>query len=754
MTFRLHGARRDILKKKRDEDMSLEKLSFTKISAPPDLLDDVLGVCLDSGCFHPENTLSLLGGSRGTFADASPDTSGGARGDNDSGTAGSAVPKLKYIKVSVGKIPDENSEERRLYDDDPYLVFASDPENKDPSSGYYFAPADSSESQSGNGYAPVDTFNPWSERLTAAIAMCGSCGVKPEYSDPSDLMLNDDALAERMDRLSSESTRLSESIKALSEEYELLGRGIEQLSHMKDINYDLDKLFGLKHVKLRFGRMPRESYEKLRLYVDNPHIVFIAGSSDKKFVWGCYFAPASSCAEADEVFSSLYFERLRISSEAHGTPSQALERFSYRRTQVAKQLEEAKKQLKGFSADHAAECRKLFSRFKYLYESRELRRYAAVHAGQAVVCGWIPKNQAVAFDRALSAVPGAKFECGDSPFSSEKLTPPTKLKNPRIFRPFEMFVKMYGIPSANEIDPTPLVAIVYSLLFGAMFGDVGHGLVLIVAGILADRVLGLKLGKILPFIGGSSMLFGFIYGSVFGFEHLLDPMYKALGFEEKPIDVMDGGTVNTILFAAIGVGAVLTVISMIINIVNGIKQRDATKALFSQSGTAGIIFFVSVLVAVGLIMLLGVNLLSPWFIGIFVVIPLVLIFLREPLGRMVSGRRQPDEEELTVGSFILQNFFEMIEVLLSYVSNTISFIRVGAFVMSHAIMMSVVFMLAQTASASANAVILVIGNAFVIALEGLIVGIQVLRLHFYEIFSRFYSGGGREFVPISIDYNV
>ena len=100
--------------------------------------------------------------------------------------------------------------------------------------------------------------------------------------------------------------------------------------------------------------------------------------------------------------------------------------------------------------------------------------------------------------------------------------------------------------------------------------------------------------------------------------------------------------------------------------------------------------------------------------------------------------------------FVVQGFFELFEVLLSYFSNTISFVRVGAFAVSHAAMMEVVLMLAGYESGSASSVnwlVVVLGNVFVCGMEGLIVGIQVLRLEYYELFSRFYRGTGRAFKP-------
>ena len=103
--------------------------------------------------------------------------------------------------------------------------------------------------------------------------------------------------------------------------------------------------------------------------------------------------------------------------------------------------------------------------------------------------------------------------------------------------------------------------------------------------------------------------------------------------------------------------------------------------------------------------------------------------------------------EESAGMFLIQGFFELFETLLSYFSNTLSFVRIGAFAVSHAAIMEVVLILAGAENGSPNWVVIVLGNLFVCGFEGLIVGIQVLRLEYYEMFSRFYKGSGRAFDP-------
>lgn len=125
-------------------------------------------------------------------------------------------------------------------------------------------------------------------------------------------------------------------------------------------------------------------------------------------------------------------------------------------------------------------------------------------------------------------------------------------------------------------------------------------------------------------------------------------------------------------------------------------------------------------------------------------VPLILIFLKEPLTALIEKKSEvmPKRE-----GNVLAGLFEMFEVLLSYFSNTLSFVRIGVFAVSHAAMMEVVLMLAGAESGNLNWIVVVLGNLFVCGMEGLIVGIQVLRLEYYEMFSRFYKGTGRKFEP-------
>ena len=258
----------------------------------------------------------------------------------------------------------------------------------------------------------------------------------------------------------------------------------------------------------------------------------------------------------------------------------------------------------------------------------------------------------------------------------------------------------------------------------------------------------MAIGKILMPCGFSGMIFGALYGSVFGYETGMDWFYKGiLHMQEKPIEVMSSEWTSRILLFAVGIGMALLCVAMLLNIYTSIRQGNIGKAVFDTSGFFGLIFYGMLCAGLVGLMIFNTNLFSAPYIAV-IAIAFIMIFFREPLSKLVN--KEKDWKPESWGGFIVENLFESIEVLLSYVSNTMSFLRVAAFVLVHAGMMQVVFTLAETAGPAAYYPVVVLGNLLVCALEALLVSIQVLRLEYYEMFSRFYSGDGRPYEPVKL----
>ena len=205
------------------------------------------------------------------------------------------------------------------------------------------------------------------------------------------------------------------------------------------------------------------------------------------------------------------------------------------------------------------------------------------------------------------------------------------------------------------------------------------------------------------------------------------------------------GRLNTVFVTAIALGMGMILLTMIVNMAVSFKCRDTEKTWFDTNAVAGLVFYGFLVLTVVLYMT-GHKTPGNVMLVIFLGIPVLLFVFKEPLGNLVEKRHKKMEGGKVM--FFVQAFFELFETMLSYFSNTISYVRIGAFAVSHAAMMEVVLMLAgATNGGNPNWIVVVLGNIFVCAMEGLIVGIQVLRLEYYEMFSRFYKGSGREFKP-------
>jgi V/A-type H+-transporting ATPase subunit I len=512
-----------------------------------------------------------------------------------------------------------------------------------------------------------------------------------------------------------------------------------QIEHFRQIDYDVHKIIDLKFIKYRFGKVPHEFYTRFSKYVyDNLTTVFYECERDRDYIWGVYFVPAVDSVKIDAIYASLHFERVKLPDAYEGTPEESFNTIMAKIAEINIELNDIYAVIKERLNNIADELALAHNTVSILSRNFDVRKLAACTRDKGkndvfyIVCGWITEKDSHGLLKEAENDNLVYCVCDDGPLDDDK-KPPTKLRNIKLFKPFEMFIRMYGLPSYNEIDPTSFVAITYSIIFGIMFGDVGQGLFLVIGGALLYKIKKMNIAAIISLAGVFSTIFGFLYGSVFGFEDWL-----------KPVWLSPRENVMTMLITAVGFGVLLILIAMVINIVNGIKARDWGKVLFDTNGVAGLLFYGALISSVALVFT-GHALPGVIIMFIFFAIPLLLIFFKEPLTHIIQKKSKIFPEHKAM--FFLESFFELFEVLLSYLTNTISFLRVGAFALSHAAMMGVVMLLSGVGTDSPNIIMIIIGNIIVAAMEGLIVGIQVLRLEYYEMFSRFYKGAGKEFKP-------
>jgi V/A-type H+-transporting ATPase subunit I len=322
-----------------------------------------------------------------------------------------------------------------------------------------------------------------------------------------------------------------------------------------------------------------------------------------------------------------------------------------------------------------------------------------------------------------------------------QVKPPTKLKNNWFTKPFELIVKMYGMPSYNEIDPTPFLAITFCLMFGIMFGDIGQGFVYFMAGLIIHKKME-SAGSLVMRLGGSSIVFGFVYGSFFGLEQTEIPWLPSL--IGRPLDPKN---IPMILISGVVIGVVFLTISFIYGIINALRRGDVEEGLFGKNGLFGYLFFIS-LVFTGVAITGVINL--PVIVPIIVLLlSLVIIILKEPVANLVLNKKPLIYGG--VGSYFTESIFEGVETVLNALSNAISFIRVGAFALNHAgLFLAFLVMSEMTTNIVLKIIILFLGNVLILTLEGLVVFIQGLRLQYYEMFSKYFQGDGIEYDTIKL----
>ncbi|AGA35429.1 V-type ATP synthase subunit I [Thioalkalivibrio nitratireducens DSM 14787] len=343
----------------------------------------------------------------------------------------------------------------------------------------------------------------------------------------------------------------------------------------------------------------------------------------------------------------------------------------------------------------------------------------------ACIAGWVPAEALPRLERRLEQTLPHPFSMESrKPRSDERPLVPSVPVRHRLLAPFAMLVKQYGVPRYGEIDPTFLFTITFLLMFGTMFGDVGHGGVLALLAWLFRR----KLGRFYPFgvlAGLSSVVFGFVFGSVFGYKDILPALWMSPLYD--PI---------LMLQLALGWGVLFLTLACSLTIYNRFAVGEHIAAVFGHHGLVNLVFYLALVWG-------GVSLGAT---GAFGLVPAALVIAALAALAVYNWFHL----DSPIGEKILVVLIETLETVIGYISNTLSFLRVAAFSINHVALAIAVLTLAGMMGAVGHVLMVIFGNIFVIVLEGVIVTIQVMRLQYFEGFSRYFSADGREFAPVRL----
>lgn len=604
------------------------------------------------------------------------------------------------------------------------------------------------------GITPYIVENPYTHLLKSAKEALGKLGIEVNEDDlqryNKNCITDLETTEDYMDEVNKKLVEWEENKNRIEDQIKFKQKLKKQLTLLQDLDVDVDKFFHFKFIKFRFGSLPVANFEKLDHYTENVDVIPIEVFREEDLVYIMYFCPEEVHEKIDSLFSSLYFHRIFISGEVEGHPKEALEKVKEDIRALEKKLHEQLKLIRDYGKDHIEQLKQIYYSANKYYQVFHVRRFAAHSKEIFCIHGWISNSELKDFKVEMNQDSNISYVV-EEPEDVPTIQPPTKLKNNPLFRPFQVLVDMYGTPSYDEIDPTPFVALTYMLFFGMMFGDIGQGLVLALCGYFFYKKKGILLGKVITMTGLSSMFFGVIYGSVFGNEEFLEelvhgiPVVSSIVAAIKPMEDQ-----YLILGIGIGIGVCLILIAMIINIINALRKRDFGKALFDKNGVVGLVFYIALLgIAAGMFFKMDYY-SHPVYVILLIIVPLFIFFFSHPLIKLINRAKNVIPKEK--GSFFVESFFEVVEILLSIFSNTLSFMRIGAFALNHVGLFMAVKILADMTGSVASIFIFILGNVIIIGLEGLIVFIQGLRLEYYEMFSRFYQGDGRQLKPFKIKY--
>jgi V/A-type H+/Na+-transporting ATPase subunit I len=516
------------------------------------------------------------------------------------------------------------------------------------------------------------------------------------------------------------------------EQKRLLDNKIVSLNHLfklfdhynnLDINLSLLKS-DMEFLDIRLGIIPTAYINRIKeaLAIEGYYLSVYLHEEESVHIIVAGLKQADKSIES--LLESASFQMLQVPDEFHEHPKTVYEKLQLKQQNLFKQIDNLKQEyslLKKQFTDEIIELGDSLTLAKpYAVLSKDMLRNGQL----TKVNGWVPTSKVGLIQSSLDKyIHDPVVLDVRKPKVKEFHKTPSYLVRPNWLEPFLKLVTNYGVPGYKEFDPSWFFTLSYIFMFGLMFGDVGHGLCIF----LLSWLIKSKRPQFFSFfiaIGISSMLFGFLYGSIFSYEHVLPAIW--LSPIEHPM---------LMLKLALAWGVTFIVFLNSISIYNYVITLQLKEALFNPRGMSGLVLYITIILAI-------IALVYNQFSNINILLisaPLVIIF--SYYWKKSSGN---------YSERVLVCFIETYDIIIGYVSNTISFLRVAAFALNHSALAIALFTMAAMTDGGGHWVTIILGNIFILVLEGAIVIIQVLRLEYYEGFSRFFNGDGYLFKPMEL----
>ncbi len=551
------------------------------------------------------------------------------------------------------------------------------------------------------------------------------------------------------------------------EAYSRVSESYKEAMAFSNLKVPFAQLEHLSFLSIRIGKIPPANISDLRDSLAGRAVLVQLGNDEGRIM---AVSSKKGRFSLDTELKKYGFSAMEVPADFKGIPDEMLDSLNRQVEEAQKELELLETEKKNYAETHEKRLIELLGAFCVSKQIEEIQSRQESTSLVYRITGWVPAEDCNSFMRGLDELTSGRIaireyhptEVASVINGTEQV--PVKLKHGTFISAFERMIFSYGSPLYGSIDPTPFVAVFFTILFGIMFGDCGQGLVFLIAGILmALKVIKVggwnKFAPVFMAIGTSSSIMGLITGEFFGTETVLEPFaHFVTGLFGEPrapiLKVMPSSDPNSIkvIFGIFGVtialGIIINSIGLVVNVINKIISKKWGSAVFGKTGIAGIAFYWYVLVfAARIVLAHHVPALYDW-----IVIGATLFFAAfgEPFERLFDGHRPVVENGF--GALVIGGVVELIEVVSNYLSSTISFVRVGAFALAHAVLGFIIEMMSEKCGHIGGIAVLIVGNGIVVVLEGMIVAIQVIRLQYYEFFSKFFNETGTEFKPLRFHY--
>ncbi len=560
--------------------------------------------------------------------------------------------------------------------------------------------------------------------------------------------------------------------------------GLEEASVFAGLTLPFRELDRLSYMTVRIGRVDPEVLPAIRSALGERAIVEAVGKK------GDIVAVASRKGRfaLDTELSRAGFSPRQFSQDFQGVPPELPAALERGLAELDAERTAIERERAGLREELSLPWGRLAASFAVASSVEEARLSLESSAQAYRLEGWAPRDEVGRLARSIAERTAGRVALRS--FAPEELESvrrgaeevPVLLKRRPFVSSFERMVLSFGTPQYGSVDPTPFVCVSYVLFFSIMFGDLGQGFLIFAS------ALALYLGLLPSFLkwraftpigiacGAGSMLMGFLSGSCFTFESALVPLTRVVSSAlfGAPVDrflslMPQGGSGKILVFFGftLALGVIVNSTGLVINIVDRLRAGRPGEAIFAKTGLAGALFFWWA-AGMGVRAFLGSR--PAWFDAVGLGLPLLALMLEGPFSALAEkryGRGAERESDAELESAkrgdgaiaeTVKGFVAVLEALSYFLSTSLSFLRVGAFALSHAVLSFIVFtmgdLVRQRSPAGFVGQILIVlaGNAIIVFLEGLIVAIQIVRLQYYEFLSKFLTITGSPFLPFKFQF--